>query len=272
MNTDIQSEITAFPPELVCPAVTTDVAAFMLKREEKRNYRKNASTRLGILLIRRGIPPFLGKWALPGGFLRQDETVEGCALREIGEETGITPNALVPLGTYSRIDRDPRGRVISNAFLAILSEEPGQLQGGFDASDAQWFEVAFVEEPEGSHYLKLSCGETVLTARLKKAQNKLGKNTFEVLENHGLAFDHAQIIADAMTTLRASARMPELVLDLLPEKFTLSALQQVQETITNTTDAPANFRRKIAEYVVETEEYASGNGHRPAKIYTKRNR
>ena len=85
MNTDIPSE-AAFPPELVCPAVSTDVAAFMLKREEKRSYRKNASSRLGILLIRRGIPPFLGQWALPGGFLRAEETVEECALREIGED------------------------------------------------------------------------------------------------------------------------------------------------------------------------------------------
>lgn len=269
MNTDIPSE-AAFPPELVCPAVSTDVAAFMLKREEKRSYRKNASSRLGILLIRRGIPPFLGQWALPGGFLRAEETVEECALREIGEETGITPNALVPLGTYSRIDRDPRGRVISNAFLAVLSEDPGQQRGGFDASDAQWFEIEFSEEPEGIHLLKLSCGGTVLTARLEQTGSRLGKPTFRVLENEGLAFDHAQIIADAMTALRASARTPELVLELLPEKFTLSALQQVQETITNTTDAPANFRRKIAEYVEETEEYASGNGHRPAKIYTKR--
>lgn len=270
MNTDISSETAAFPPELVCPAVSTDVAAFMLKREEKQNYRKNASSRLGILLVRRGIPPFQGQWALPGGFLRADETVEECALREIGEETGITPNALVPLGTYSRIDRDPRGRVISNAFLAVLSEDPGQQRGGYDASDAQWFEIDFSEESEGIHRLKLSCGETVLTARLKQTGSRLGKSTFGILENEGLAFDHAQIIADAMTALRASVRTPELVLELLPEKFTLSALQQVQETITNTTDAPANFRRKIAEYVEETEEYASGNGHRPAKIYTKR--
>ena len=266
----MNNDTAAFPPELVCPAVSTDVAAFMLKREEKRSYRKNASSRLGILLIRRGIPPFLGQWALPGGFLRAEETVEECALREIGEETGITPNALVPLGTYSRIDRDPRGRVISNAFLAVLSEDPGQQRSGFDASDAQWFEIEFSEEPEGIHLLKLSCGGTVLTARLEQTGSRLGKPAFRVLENEGLAFDHAQIIADAMTALRASARTPELVLELLPEKFTLSALQQVQETITNTTDAPANFRRKIAEYVEETEEYASGNGHRPAKIYTKR--
>lgn len=270
MNTDIPSEIAAFPPELVCPAVSTDVAAFMLKREEKQNYRKNASRRIGILLIRRGLPPFRGQWALPGGFLRPDETVEECALREIGEETGITPRALVPLGTYSRIDRDPRGRVISNAFMAVLGEDPGQQRGGYDASDAQWFEIHFSEESEGIHQLKLSCGQIVLTARLKETGNRFGKTTFEVLENAGLAFDHAQIIADAMTALRASARTPELVLELLPEKFTLSALQQVQETITSTSDAAANFRRKIAEYVQETEEYASGNGHRPAKIYTKR--
>ena len=103
------------------PSIAADLAVFRMRVTDGENFRKDPESTLSLLLIRRGEHPFLGQWALPGGFLRMDETVEACALREAQEETGITPTAMLYLGVFSAVDRDPRGRIISNAFTCILN-------------------------------------------------------------------------------------------------------------------------------------------------------
>ena len=105
---------------------------------------------------------------------------------------------------------------------------------------------------------------------LEETGTKFGRTAFHVLDGGSLAFDHAKIIATAIAALRESARNLDVIFDFLPETFTLAALQQVQETIMNITILPANFRRKINDYVVETDEYTQGAGHRPAKIYRRK--
>lgn len=110
------------------PAVATDCVVFGFDGHE-----------LKILLIERGVEPFKGTWALPGGFLRMDETAEQCALRELSEETGLNLNYLKQLGTFSDVNRDPRERVISIAFYALAKKS--DVQGGDDAKQAQWFAI-----------------------------------------------------------------------------------------------------------------------------------
>ena len=110
----------------------------------------------------------------------------------------------------------------------------------------------------------------MLRAVLAEENTRFGKTSFAIRDAGTLAFDHARIIATALTALRADAKNFETIFDFLPEKFTLTALQKVQETIMNITVLPANFRRKIADYVEETEEYTQGAGHRPAKLYRKK--
>ena len=131
------------------PSLTTDVAAFTIRSDESDNYRKNPGSSLSVLLIRRGEHPFRDCWALPGGFLRPGETVEACAAREITEEAGVTPAALMPVGVFSAPGRDPRGWVVSNAFASIISEESVRLVGGDDASDARWFDLSFDRGADG---------------------------------------------------------------------------------------------------------------------------
>lgn len=252
------------------PSVTTDIVAFMIRSEENENYKMDSANKLSILLVKRAVHPFQDCWALPGGFLKPDETVEECAFREITEEANVTPVSLMPVGVFSDPGRDPRGWVISQAFASIISEDAVRQVGGDDASDAQWFDIRFDRDEEGKSVLSLEYGETKLQAVLREESSRFGRTNFLVEDSGGLAFDHAGIIATALTALREGARNYETLFDFLPERFTLTALQKVQETIMNIQILPANFRRKVSDYVVETDEYTQGAGHRPAKLYRRK--
>ena len=252
------------------PSVTADVAAFMISSEDKASYRKNPENKLQLLLIKRGRHPYKDMWALPGGFLQSDETIEDCALREIQEETNVMPTSLMPVGVFSKPGRDPRGWIISNAFVSIITEESVKQVGMDDASDAQWFSISFERGENGDYRLTLSYDDVELKAVLAEEKTSFGRTTFRIIECGGLAFDHAAIISMALTVLRNEAKNYDTIFDFLPEKFTLSALQKVQETIMNVSILPANFRRMVSGYVEETDEYVRGDGHRPAKLYTRK--
>jgi ADP-ribose pyrophosphatase YjhB (NUDIX family) len=258
------------------PSVTTDIAAFMIRSEESDNYKRDSENRLSILLVKRGVHPFMDCWALPGGFLKPNETVEECALREITEETNVVPVAILPVGVFSEPGRDPRGWIISNAFFSVITEESVKQVGGDDAADAQWFDVSFEKDNDGDYRLSLSLREDTasdsihLDAVLTKERTKLGKSIFLIKNSGGLAFDHARIIAEAVCLLRKYARDFNTIFDFLPEKFTLNEVQKVQETILDISILPANFRRKINDYVIETDEYTQGAGHRPARLFIRK--
>lgn len=252
------------------PSVTADIVVFRLRTAASDNYRQNASTKLSLLLIQRGGHPFRGCWALPGGFLNPGETIEQCALREIEEETAVKPASLMSVGMFSEPDRDPRGWIISNAFVSIIGEEQVRQQSGDDAADAQWFDVSFTQDDDGAYLLTLEYGDIRLNAVLTEEKSRFGMTSFGIRDSGGLAFDHAKIIAQALTALRNAAKDFEMIFDFLPEKFTLTALQNVQETVMNISVLPANFRRKVAGLVEETDEYTQGAGHRPAKLYKRK--
>lgn len=253
------------------PSVTTDIVAFTVRSEEDESWRKDSKeSRLSVLLIQRGEYPFLNHWAIPGGFLRMDETLEECALREIREEAGVEPVSIMPIGAFSACDRDPRGRIISNAFTTIISEQSARLMASDDAVDAKWFDVSYEKNENGTCILKLVGDSVTLEAKLAPKGKQFGRTTFVLVDSGGLAFDHALILASALESLRDKAESFEVIFDFLPEKFTLTALQKVQETILNVSLLPANFRRKIADYVAETDEFTTGAGHRPAKLYRRK--
>jgi len=252
------------------PSVTADVAAFMISSDDQESYRKNPENKLRLLLIKRGGHPFKDMWALPGGFLQRGETIEQCALREIQEETNVLPVSIMPVGVFSEPGRDPRGWIISNAYVSIISEESVKQVGMDDASDAQWFAVSFDRDASGNYQLTLDYEDTELKAVLAEEKTSFGRTEFRIIESGGLAFDHAAIIAEALTALREAAKNYDTIFDFLPEKFTLTSLQKVQETIMNVSILPANFRRMVSSYVEETDEYVRGQGHRPAKLYKRK--
>lgn len=253
------------------PSISSDIVAFTIQSKSEENYRKEDQTSLLLLLVKRGTHPFKGDWALPGGFMREDESIEECAYREIVEETNIHPISMKPIGVFSECDRDPRGRIISNAFASIIYDGAKEIASGDDAEDVKWFEITF-ETKEDMYFLKLKNEGIQLSATLKEVRNEFGVKRFEIIEEEGIAFDHAAIIGTALSTLRKDVLDFDILFDFLPERFTLLSLQKVQETILNKTIQPANFRRKVAPFVEETEEYVTGAGHRPAKLYMKKPR
>ena len=250
------------------PSVATDVVAMTIRQEASDSYRSLGRHHLSVLMIRRGEYPFIGKWALPGGFLRHGEAVEHCAQRELFEEAGLNVEALHSLGCFSEPGRDPRGWILSNAFLAIVENDDLTLMAGDDAMDAQWFDLDFREEKD---QLKLLFTHNMvrLEASLRMTRNRFGQYSFEAIASD-LAFDHAIIIATALKTLQTGDGLRQLSFAFLPAEFTIAELQTVQELLLGKSLLAANFRRKILPELASTERMTSGAGHRPALIYTKR--
>ncbi|MCR5608729.1 MAG: NUDIX hydrolase [Lachnospiraceae bacterium] len=251
------------------PSVTTDVVVFKVRSTKSDNYRQNSGNNLSMLLIKRGGHPYKDCWALPGGFFQSGETVEECAKREIFEETKVLPVAIMPVGIFSTPLRDPRGWIISCAYASILASDVNQ-EAGDDASDAQWFDITFDEDDKGNFIMELVHEDVTLKAVLRETKTEFGRTSFDIKESGGLAFDHASIIATALSVLKYNANDYETIMNFLPEKFTLTQMQNIQETILNISILPANFRRKVADYVVETDEFTQGAGHRPAKLYKRK--
>jgi 8-oxo-dGTP diphosphatase len=185
---------------------------------------------LKVLLIQRGLPPFKDKWALPGGFVRVDETLDDAARRELAEETGLTNAFLEQLYTYGEVKRDPRERVVSVAYYALVKLAEHQTRAATDAADARWFPVSQLPR---------------------------------------LAFDHAEIFATALTRLRSKLRWQPVGFELLPEKFTLSQLQHLYETVLGAPLDKRNFRKRVLalDLIKPLHERQMAGAHRPAQLF-----
>ena len=199
--------------------VTVDVVIFALRDWE-----------LQVLLIERSLPPFEGRWALPGGFVREGESLEAAARRELGEETGVRNVYLEQLYTFGDPDRDPRGRVITVAYYALLTGDAVPLVAGTDAGAAMWM-------PARKH--------------------------------PPLAFDHERILNNALDRLSNKLEYTTVGFQLLPKKFTLSQLQRVYEAVLGRQLDKRNFRRKIALLGVlkALDEWVRDGPSRPAQLH-----
>ncbi len=178
------------------PAVTTDCVVFGFDGKS-----------LHLLLVERGIDPFKGSWALPGGFLRMDETLERGALRELREETGVENIYMEQFHAFSGVQRDPRERVITVAFLALVRKSDYRLIAGDDAARASWFELD---------------------------------------EMPPLAFDHHEIIALARRRLPEMIRLKPVVFRLLDKKFSMDELRRLYEAVNGIAYDRRNFARKMS--------------------------
>lgn len=271
------------------PSVAVDMSVFsIMENLGQENYRRLPQKELKILMIKRASFPYKDCWALPGGFCRPGEDVCETAKRELKEETGIADAYLNLIGTFGNAGRDPRGWIISNAFMALINGERYKLRAGTDAWEAKWFSVnlkrkelkkevreAFVHiENEYVIQLYNEEAEISLSAGLKEYKEYINyheKVHFEILDSEEIAFDHAKLILYSLLTLRSNVKdNMKLVFDLMPEQFTLTQLQNSLEVILDEKLLTANFRRKINDYVIETEQIVEGAGHRPAKLF-KRN-
>lgn len=264
------------------PSVTVDMLLFTVQNTSAENYRKLPEKVLQILLIKRGDHPYLGQWAVPGGFVKLDESLEEAALRELQSETNVDNVYLEQLYTWGDPGRDPRTRVISCAYMALVNSASLIIKAGDDAADAKWFTVKrrLLEqqktvETDGYvlteiYELKLIAGEETLQAKIrttKTVEGKVTRTTTEIIESDGIAFDHAKVIDYAIRRLRNKVEYTDIAFNLMPEYFTLTELQQVYEIILDTDLLKANFRRKISGMVRETDRKTQEDGHRPAKYF-----
>lgn len=201
------------------PALTVDCVVFGMDEED-----------LKVLLIKRGQEPFAGKWALPGGFVRMEESLDAAARRELEEESGIRPSHLEQLYTFGAPGRDPRGRVVTVAYFALVKLTDHRVQASTDASEAAWFSV---------------------------------------WDTPKLAFDHAEVLGTALQRLKGKVRYQPIGFELLPPKFTLTQLQRLYEIILERQLDKRNFRKKILsmDLLEELDEVEQDVSHRAARLY-----
>ncbi len=264
------------------PSITVDMLIFTVTDEDKENYRKLPEKVLRLLMIKRGDHPYIGQWALPGGFVQMDESLDEAALRELKEETNIGKLYMEQLYTWGDVSRDPRTRVISTSYMSLVESSTLDIRASDDADDAKWFTVScrlYQEQKtitekgyvlQRLFKLSLSNDENNLSAIvkiMKTVEGKVTKVDREVVESNGIAFDHAKVIEYAIERLRSKIEYTDIAFNLMPDLFTLTELQQVYEVILDTELLKANFRRKTADMVVETNEYTKDAGHRPSKLF-----
>jgi 8-oxo-dGTP diphosphatase len=201
------------------PALAVDCVVFGYDEED-----------LKILLIKRDREPSAGGWALPGGFVRYDESVDEAAARELREETGVERVFLEQLYTFGAVDRDPRERVVSVAYYALVKLLDHDVHAATDARDAAWFAITDVPP---------------------------------------LAFDHEQILERAHQRLTAKVRYEPIGFELLPKRFTLSQLQRLYETVLERPLDKRNFRKKVLamDLLVDTGQVQKDVAHRAARLY-----
>jgi ADP-ribose pyrophosphatase YjhB (NUDIX family) len=225
------------------PFVCTDAIIFTIKTNETDNYRRLPETSLRILLYKRAAEPYQTKWCLPGGFLNIDEMPEDSIRRILSEKSNVEIGLLEQLYTFCDMNRDPRARVLSIAYFGLMNETESKKFG----NKAVWFTVGF----NADRTLRFESGE-------------------HALSDDDLGFDHSNMIKIALERLRSKILYTTIVFNLLPEEFTLTQLQNVYEAILGRKDQAANFRRKIMNTVRETGRMTGDKGHRPAKLYTKK--
>ncbi len=204
------------------PAVTADIVIYTIQDND-----------LKVLLVKRGIEPFKDKWALPGGFVRIHESLEEAAKRELEEETDVKEVYLEQLYTFGDVNRDPRGRVITVSYFALINSEKAkqELKASSDASEAKWFSVSNLPE---------------------------------------LSFDHNRILNYAIKRLRWKFEYTTVAFSLLPKKFTLTQLQKIYEIVFNKKFDKRNFRKKILslDIVTPTKEIKKNVSYRPPKLFS----
>lgn len=246
-------------------AVTTDILILSISDEVQSNYRKSSKKHMSVLLVKRDDYPFKDKWCLPGGFLKVDEDLEECPKRILKQETGLHDIYLEQLYTFGAVDRDPRMRIISTSYMALIDKN--RLTDKLN-ENAAWFNITYFEEKD-SVLVILDNEKETIKFRIKKTLKELttDRYKFDIEENDDLAFDHPLVIWSGIERLKNKINYTDVVFNMMPELFALGDLQQVYEVILNKKLLDPAFRRIIANKVEKTEFVQSGAGHRPSALF-----
>lgn len=248
-------------------SMTADIILISVSDQAQENYRKTSKKMMSILLVQRDEFPYKNRWCLPGGFLNPNtETLEQCAKRVLKTETNLSNIYLEQLYTYDDINRDPRTRVVSTSYIALVDKS--KLTETINPH-ASWFDVTLLEEKNNIVDIVLDNGTTTLSFSIKKElrEKTTDRYKFSIVKNNDLAFDHALVILAGIERLKNKLDYTDIVFNMMPEYFTLGELQQVYEVILNKKLLDPAFRRIIANKVEKTTKMKVGAGHRPSALF-----
>ncbi len=232
-------------------------AAFSFRTYAPENYRRNSGGELSVLLVRKG-----EGWALPSAYLRHGEDAAACAARSIPSAAG--QGDVCCMGAAGSAE----GKDVALSCLCVLK---GTAAGDTVQDEAAaWFSVSLSGDGKHSFRLELGCGEERLRAVLRQSPASFGAPLLSCRSLSGLDAADAELLARALLLLRGRAAQFDVLFDFLPKKFTLAQLQQLLELLLGESVVGPNFRRKAAEFVVETGDYDTAAGHRPAKLFARR--
>ena len=257
------------------PSNTVDIVLFRMENEEEKVIRKAPTTKMKILLIKRKDHPFIGQLALPGGFCNKNEDMEMSARRELLEETSVSNCYMEEIKSYSTPNRDPRTWVVSHSFLALLPPESAYTKAGDDAEESMWYEIRKTIDKNNNIIIELYNEENgdYVRATQKPIQVQNGKI---MVKTHSkpqyettlhCAFDHIEIIADALKRFEERIENVSFLEAFLPKEFTLQTMQNAMEGILGKSLVKQNFRKKVLPYLEDIGIKEQHNGYRPASLY-----
>ena len=246
-------------------SMTTDILILSISDEEQANYRKTSKKHMSVLLVKRDDYPFKDKWCLPGGFLDIKEDLEDCPRRILAKETNLHDIYLEQLYTYGAVNRDPRMRIVSTSYMALVDKN--RLKDKL-SENASWFNINYFEEDDNV-LVQLDNGKEHFSFTIKKTlrEQTTDRYSFEIVDNPEVAFDHPLVIWAGIERLKNKISYTDVVFNMMPELFALGDLQQVYEVILNKKLLDPAFRRIIADKVEKTEFTKTGGGHRPSALF-----
>ena len=248
-------------------SMTADILLISISDEETNNYRKTNDKMMSILLVKRDDYPFKGKWCLPGGFLNPvGETLEECAKRVLKKETNLQDIYLEQLYTFDNPKRDPRTRVVSTSYMALVDKN--KLTNMIN-ENACWFDVVLLEDNKKEVEVTLSNSIDTIHLKIKKVLREKTTDRYDFISenNNEIAFDHDLVIVAGLERLRNKLNYTDIVFNMMPKYFTLGELQKVYEVILNKKLLDPAFRRIIGGKVEKTNKMKTGEGHRPSALF-----
>lgn len=262
------------------PSVTVDMLLFTVVDKVVEDIRKLNEKELRILLIKRKDHPYIGEWAIPGGFVNINESIEEAAHRELKEETNIDNIYMEQLATFGDVGRDTRMRVISTAYMALVPNKNLNPIAGDDAENVAWFTIRRGEITEREQGISFNLilenkEENILISYkiIEKYSYSGVTKTKEVLytvnkeSNNEIAFDHVKIINMALDRLKNKVEYTSIAFNLVDEYFTMADIQSIYEILLNKKFHRMEFMRKTKKMLIETDKVNTDKGHRPAKYY-----
>ena len=246
-------------------SATTDILIFSVASSKQENYRKLNNKHFSVLLVKRDQFPFKNKWCLPGGFIGIDETSEEAAKRVLARETNLHNIYLEQLYTFDDVKRDPRMRIISISYVALVDKN--RLDDTL-YENASWFNME-VDEDENRIKVNLDNGEENFDIIVKKTlkEQTTDRYKYTIEKNDHIAFDHPLTIVSGISRIKNKLEYTDIAFNLMPEYFTLGELQRVYEIILGKKLLAPAFRRIIADKVEKTTKVRVDGGHRPSALF-----